>query len=287
MKGNLRSKLKKGMGMLFVLAFSLGVGLYICGETAYAATEYIDKEDNDSPESAQFIFRNTQTAAQAASTSISSSYRYVTGKLDKDDEDWYRISLDADDIDYLDMNVGTGTIFVELYRSTNLNDPIREYRFTSYGDLNVQEVRIVEDGTYYLRIYHTTTGISSTYNFTIGNPQYTKESYTHSFGRQVLEAKATWEDVVNPLDFEDIPEGAIAYEISIGGCSSSVSSKRYFCIEDSVHWTATKTTYSYSLPVTNDYRVDQQWSVRIVSTNSSRKTITPTVTIRYVAPVLP
>ena len=52
-------------------------------------------------------------------------------------------------------------------------------------------------------------------------------------------------------------------------------------------WVATKSTYSYSLPVTNSSLLDQVWGAKIVSTSSSSKTFSPTMTIRYVAPDLP
>lgn len=82
-------------------------------------------------------------------------------------------------------------------------------------------------------------------------------------------------------------DGAIGYKISIGGCTSSVSSKRYFYNEFYDQWVATKSTYSYSLPVTNSSLLDQVWGAKIVSTSSSSKTFSPTMTIRYVAPDLP
>ena len=129
--------------------------------------------------------------------------------------------------------------------------------------------------------------ISATYNFTIGNPKYTLGSYTHTFKSTTLAAKGTWQDKVDLTLITSIPDGAIGYKISIGGCTSSVSSKRYFYNEFYDQWVATKSTYSYSLPVTNSSLLDQVWGAKIVSTSSSSKTFSPTMTIRYVAPDLP
>lgn len=129
--------------------------------------------------------------------------------------------------------------------------------------------------------------ISGSRAFTIGNPQYTLGSYTHNFGSITLASKATWEDTVNLTNVSDIPDRAIGYEISIGGCNTSVSSKRYFFNEFYDQWVATKTTYSYSLPVTDNSLLDQEWGARIISSSSSASTFSPTMTIRYVAPDLP
>ena len=43
-----------------------------------------------------------------------------------------------------------------------------------------------------------------------------------------MAAKGTWQDKVDLTLITSIPDGAIGYKISIGGCTSSVSSKRYF-----------------------------------------------------------
>lgn len=287
MKKGLKRIVTKSITMGFVFAMTLCAGLYCSGQSVHAETVYTDKEDNDSYETAQYISRNTQTPAQAASSRTSSNYRYVTGTLSNDDEDWYRVYLYSDENIYLDMGVGTGTIFVELYDSSDLNFPIEQYEFTSFGNDNVYEVWIPSDNNYYLKVYHTTTSLSSTYHFTIGNPQYSKGVYTHTFERITLNAKATWERTVDLTEVLDIPDEAIAYEISIGGCNSSVSSKRYFYNNSFDKWVATKTTYSYSLPVTEASVLDQEWGTKIVSTSSSRSTFTPTMTIRYVAPDLP
>ncbi len=102
-----------------------------------------------------------------------------------------------------------------------------------------------------------------------------------------MAAKGTWQDKVDLTLITSITDGAIGYKISIGGCTSSVSSKRYFYNKFYDQWVATKLTYSYSLPVTNSSLLDQVWGAKIVSTSSSSKTFSPTMTIRYVAPDLP
>lgn len=277
---------KKGLGAVFAFAVTLCTGLLASGQTAYASTIYTDTESNNSHEEAQIISKNAQTASQAVSGSTS-VYRYVTGTLSYDDEDWYKVYLYSDDENYLDLNVGSGTIFVDLYNSSNFEVPMDSFQFQKYGDTGVYEVSVPSDGLYYLRVYHTITSISATYNFTIGNPKYTLGSYTHTFKSTTLAAKGTWQDKVDLTLITSIPDGAIGYKISIGGCTSSVSSKRYFYNEFYDQWVATKSTYSYSLPVTNSSLLDQVWGAKIVSTSSSSKTFSPTMTIRYVAPDLP
>ena len=176
---------------------------------------------------------------------------------------------------------------MDLYNSSNFEVPMDSFQFQKYGDTGVYEVSVPSDGLYYLRVYHTITSISATYNFTIGNPKYTLGSYTHTFKSTTLAAKGTWQDKVDLTLITSIPDGAIGYKISIGGCTSSVSSKRYFYNEFYDQWVATKSTYSYSLPVTNSSLLDQVWGAKIVSTSSSSKTFSPTMTISYVAPDLP
>ena len=101
---------KKGLGAVFAFAVTLCTGLLASGQTAYASTIYTDTESNNSHEEAQIISKNAQTASQAVSGSTS-VYRYVTGTLSYDDEDWYKVYLYSDDENYLDLNVGSGTIY--------------------------------------------------------------------------------------------------------------------------------------------------------------------------------
>lgn len=268
------------------LAGALCIGLCLSGQTAYAATAYKDVEPNNSYEEAQLIARNAQTPAQYVSNQTS-VYRYVTGTLSNDDEDWYMVGLYTSNPVYLDLNPGAGTIYVDVYDSSNLTVPLDTYEFQKYGDTNVYEVPISEDGTYYLRVYHATTSISATYYFTIGNPQYTLGTYVHDFGRTTLPARGTWEDFIDLRIMPDVPKDSIAYEITIGGCTSSVSSKRYFRNENTLGWTATKTTFSYNLAVTDKSKMQQRWEAKMESTSTSSHSFTPTMTLRYVAPDIP
>lgn len=211
----------------------------------------------------------------------------MTGTLSKDDEDWYMVGLYTSNRVFLDLNPGAGTIYVGLYDSSNLNDPLFTYEFQKYGGPEVYEVRIPSDGTYYLRVYHDVTSISASYFFTIGNPQYTLGSYVYEFDRTTLPSKGTWEDFAD-LRFEpDVPKEAIAHEITIGGCLSTVSSKRYFRNQESSGWTTTGTTFSYTLAVTDKSRLDQRWEARMISTSTSSHSFTPTMRLRYVAPIIP
>lgn len=286
MKTKLAKWIKKCIGTSMVLAGALCIGFCLSGQTAYAATAYKDVEPNNSHEEAQLIGRNAQTPAQYVSNQTS-VYRYVTGTLSNDDEDWYMVGLYTSNPVYLDLNPGAGTIYVDVYDASDFNNPLYSYEFRKYGDTNVYRVPISEDGTYYLRVYHTTTSISATYYFTIGNPQYTLGTYVHDFGRITLPAKDTWEDSIDLRVIPDVPKDSIAYEITIGGCTSSVSSSRYFKNENTLGWTATKTTFSYNLAVTDKSRMQQRWEARIVSTSRSSHSFSPTMTLRYVAPDIP
>ncbi len=277
--------IKKCVGASLTLAGALCIGLCLSGQTAYAYTNYTDKEPNDSYENAQLIARNAQTPAQYVSNQTS-VYRYVTGTLSKDDEDWYMVALYTSDPVYLDLNPGAGTITVDVFDSSNLTHPLGSYEFQKYGGTEVYEVPITSDGTYYLKVYHDVTSISASYFFTIGNPQYTLGSYVHEFRATTLPSKGTWEDFADLRSEPDIPKGAIAHEITIGGCLSTVSSKRYFRNQET-GWTATGTTFSYTLAVTDKSRLDQRWEARMLSTSTSSHSFTPTMRLRYVAPIIP
>ena len=130
MKTKFTKWIKKCVGVSLAFAVALSTGMYFSGQTVYASTAYTDAEPNDSYEQAQLISRNAQTAAQYVSNQ-SSVYRYVTGTLSNDDEDWYKVYLYSDDETYLDLNVGTGTIIVELYDSSNLFVPWIFFNFRS------------------------------------------------------------------------------------------------------------------------------------------------------------
>ena len=285
MKTKLAKWIKKCIGTSMVLAGALCIGFCLSGQTAYAATAYKDVEPNNSHEEAQLIGRNAQTPAQYVSNQTS-VYRYVTGTLSNDDEDWYMVGLYTSNPVYLDLNPGAGTIKVDVFDSSNFTDPLGTYEFQKYGGTDVYEVLIPADGTYYLRVYHDTTSISATYYFTIGNPQYTRGTYVHNFRTTTLPSKGTFEDSID-LSFEpDVPKKSIAYEVTVGGCTSSVSSKRYFYNEH-MGWVATKTTFSYNLPITDKAEMQQEWGVRIISTSTSSHSFTPTIRLMYVAPIIP
>lgn len=254
------------------------------GIKAEAAT-YTDTEPNNTYNDAQAISRNTQTPMQFHS-SRSNNYRDVTGTLSHDDEDWYSVYLYSDDENYLDLNSGYGTIIVSVYRSSDIDNPIDEYEFQKYGT-EIVEVNVPTDGVYYLRVHHTVVSRDATYTFTIGNPRYYTDVYTYTFNAITLQPRATWSDTINLGTISGIPEKAIGYEVSVGGCTTSVSSKRYFYNDFFNNWVSTKSTYNYSLPVTDSSRLDQTWGAKIISTSSSSKTFSPNLTIRYIAPYLP
>lgn len=277
--------IKKCVGASLTLAGALCIGLCLSGQTAYAATAYTDKEPNDSYQEAQLIGRNAQTPGQYVSNQTS-VYRYVTGTLSNDDEDWYMVGLYTSNPVYLDLNPGAGTIKVDVFDSSNLIQPLDTYVFQKYGGTDVYEVPISSDGTYYLRVYHDTTSISASYYFTIGNPQYTLGTYVHNFRATTLPSKGTFEDSIDLRLEPDVPKESKAYEVTVGGCTSSVSSKRYFYNEH-LGWVATKTTFSYDLAITDKAEMQQEWGVRIISTSTSSHSFTPTIRLRYVAPIIP
>ena len=269
-----------------VLTMAMGMCLFgINMQATFAATEYTDTEDNGSASSAQLISSNVMTYAQrvAGNTSL---YKSVRGQLTGSaDEDWYKVYLYQNRDNYFTITGGTGTMFIDILNESE--ETIRSFTYSSLSNAeNVFNLEILRDGLYYIRLYHI-VNVNSSYKFIVGNPEYYLDSYTHKFGSQTLPAKGEWENYVNLTNNNNIPVGAVGYEIVVAGCSSSVCSDRFFYNEFYKDWVATKTGYKYSLPVTESSKLAQVWGVRYESTKSSSKSFNPEFTIYYVYPDLP
>lgn len=275
-------KLKKKIMIAVLTAVCIMSGRSI---TAYASTAYSDTESNNSASEAQSITKNSMTYAQKVSGS-STLYRYVTGTLSGDDEDWYKVYLYEDDDNYFTISGGTGYTYIDILNSNQETIQTFSYLNSSSSE-NVFRVNVATDGLYYIRLYHTTTTINSSYHFTIGNPQYLLGSYTHEFGSATLPARGTWERYANLSTVSSIPNMAIGYKITVSGCTTSISSDRYFYNDFYGDWVATRTGYSYNLPVTESSILDQTWGVMYESSSTTNKTFTPQFTINYVYPDLP
>ncbi len=273
-------KTKIAIVLLAVICLFGGNVTNVCASTLYS-----DTESNNSASEAQLIMTNAMTNAQKVSGS-NTVYRYVSGTLSGEDEDWYKVSLLTSKSNYFTISGGTGYMYIDILNSNQ--ETIQTFTYTSLSNSeNVFRVNIATDGTYYIRIYHTLKTINSSYNFTIGNPQYLLGTYSHSFGSATLPAKGQWEQQVNLSTVSSIPNQAVGYKITVSGTSSSVSSKRYFYNEFFDSWVATKTGYYYDLPVTEASSLDQNWGVQYKSSSTTRQTFTPAFTINYVYPDLP
>lgn len=253
--------------------------------TVHAATQYVDTENNDSDANAQLITANSMTYANEVSGSTS-LYRYVTGSLsDINDNDWYKVYLYSNRDNYFTITGNTGTLTIEMRNSNGV--PTDEFIYGGMSTSNhVFTVHVNESGVYYIHLYHE-INISSNYRFVIGYPEYHLSSYTYSFGTQTLPARREWQDSVDLSTIADIPDGAIGYKITLGGCTTSVCSDRLFTNDFYSGWVATRTGYSYNLPVTEASILQQEWGLRYESSNTTNKTITPQFTINYVYPDLP
>lgn len=277
----MKKLLKKMVIMFFLTMFISNFNVL----AVQAITHYTDKENNNSANEAQIITVNTMTYTQKVSVNTS-LYSYVTGNLiGKDDEDWYMLHLTSNQDTYFTINGNTGTIFIDILDSNQNVLQTFSYNGLSNSE-NVFKVKVEENKLYYIRLYHN-VNLTYSYNFTIGNPQYFLDSYTYKFGNQILPAKGKWEKQVDLTTISSIPKKAIAYEIAVGGCIPSVSSKRFFYNEFYHSWVSTKTGYKYNLPVTDSSKLAQVWGVKYESSNTSDKTFTPEFTISYVYPDLP
>lgn len=266
------------VGMLAIM-FSLG-GKHAC----YAMTTYTDNESNDSATEAQYCGKNAQTYAQTVSGN-NSTYRIVKGTLTgASDEDWYQIYLSCEKTVYLTLNAGNYTVNADIIDS---NMKICEQHcYSGLKSENVFKLSINTAGYYYVRIYHDQE-VNASYDFTIGNPRYYLSSFTKKFGTQTLPAKGEWTALLELSNNNNIPKDAVGYKISVQGCTSSISSSRYFYNEFYKEWVQTRTGYTYNLPVTDSSRLDQNWKVKYVSAQARQKSFSPEVKIYYVYPELP
>ena len=276
---------KKGIGNILLAGLLIVAAMNTRPLEVKAATAYMDQESNDSFAEAQFIARNSMSAANTVSGNTT-GYKYVTGNLTgREDEDWYWLMLSPEFDSYLTIDNATGTINIDVLDEKETVLYTFSYNGVS-GAENIFNIRISDTGFYYFRLYHDDNTTVS-YRFMVGNPEYHFDSYTHSFGRQTLPAKGTWEDVVDLRAVSVIPRGAIGYRITVSGCSTTVCSKRYFSRESSSGWAATNTTYMKDLPVVDASLLAQEWGVRYISASKSNEIFTPQFKIDYVYPDLP
>lgn len=281
-----------------LMSIAIIMMIFIANKTdAYASTEYSETEPNDTSSDAQLIGVNAQTMAQAVSANTS-VYRFVSGDIDVSDEDWYKVSLSpGNDPIYIDMNVGTGTIYGELYSSSNLTTAIQTFTFEKYG-VKTYELDNITSGLYYIKLYYTLPSNSSSYTFTIGQPKYIQSSYTHSFGSWTIPAYFDWgptdsnndgiiDGTVPFTSITSIPDEAIAYYVKVEGGTASFSTHRYFRRPNENNWIAVNSyTFDYNIGVLDANRLNDDWIIRIVSDSSKSKTVTPKFVVYYIAPDL-
>lgn len=275
------NKLMKKGRIIFALALlCMFSGMF---SLKVSAANYAEKEPNNSASEAQLVFANEETPADFVS-GTKTRFNTISGSLSAGDEDWYKVSFlrgTNDNTVYLDMAAGNNPIFIEIFNSDLQPLGNFEYRKSSQQTF---EIDSTGQSIYYIKLHQTSTA-SQSYKFTFGKPKYKYDSYTHRFTTTTLAAKGTWQDTVDLSAIHSIPEDAIGYEIFIGGCTSSVSSKRYFSNQLYTSWVATSPyEYTYKLPVTDASRIAQSWRAKLISTSTARNTITPIMTIRYVTP---
>lgn len=282
-----RIKLLKALAAIFAATLS-----FICFKTdALAYTQYSDNNANDSIEDAQLIMRNTQTPTQYNSN-ISTSYKYVTGYIQSSDEDWYMVYLSSSDDDcLLDIRGGISNVTYEIYDSNGIllgsyvynNGSVQVFDLYDENNNGINNI-VLNDGYYYIRLSSSAV-TSQYYHFTIGAPQYSRAVYSHVFENVPVSKSSPFEDSVTPAaEDTTIPDMSWAYEISISGVSSGISNQRYFRNQNTTGYVATNTAYMYHLGCTSSDDMDQEWGIRIVSSNTTTNTISPNLIIRYIKP---
>lgn len=266
--------------------------LFFCTKSdAYAQTQYTDNNANDTIDDAQLIMRNTQTPAQYDSGN-SVSYKFVTGYTQNGDDDWYIVYLSTSDVDcLLDVRSGLSNVTFGIYDS--VGTLLETYVYNNNGTFQVFDLigretngnnsLITNDDYYYIHVSSNSYN-SQYYYFTIGMPQYSRASYSHTFSNLTMTTNSPAVNDVTPTGDDDIPLDSYAYEVSITNVSSGVSNKRYFTNTNLGGYVQTNTAYMYHLAVSESNTMDQSWGVKLEPTVSGTYSVSPTLIIRYIRP---
>lgn len=258
----------------------------ICGKTDAAHAAVIKEvEPNNSYDEAQSLSLNLMTYSNRVSGNYN-AYKCAKGTLSGDDEDWYYIYLFSLDDVYLTISGGTGAMYFDII-DDKTKEVVQTITYLNTSE-HVYKMNMNRGQYYYIRVYHIGyTDINSDYEFSIGRPEYLLGSYTYKFKTATLPANGEWEDGVNLVQIGAVPKTAIGYKITILGCSSSISSDRYFTNDSSSGWTATKMGFYYNVPVIDESTLDQDWRIKYKSSSKKSVSFSPQFTMDYVYPRLP
>lgn len=154
-------------------------------------------------------------------------------------------------------------------------------------------VNIPSSGYYYVKVSNNILG--GDYLFTIGSPNYSVGSYNHVANKGLV-LTPTISSVEGTYDLRNvsaIPNGAIAYNLSIEGTKINRVSSEYrsFKLDSDYSWSRTA-PYSWNakIDVNNNKTLKNIWKVKLdgrVFDESKPFSLTPELRFNYVYPILP
>lgn len=260
------------------MVLTLGILLLLPAKPTFAITT--EEESNDTLETATPVDRCTlepEDVVNRNSTPANAMY----GGGTSGDEDWYSTTLEADSDNYFSFTCNSGLYSICLYDSDGILDENNMYD-TVYSS-GTYDFEVAETGTYYIQISCSSSG---TYNFSIGNVLYRVASYQYSGESLSLTKGETLTDTFNLSENTEIPEGAIIYQVSLSGGSSTTTSKRGIKPTEGSTWLTTSITpWKITVDVSSNYLLKQSWDVEYIAKKTV--TISPVDTFYYIYPLLP
>lgn len=270
------------MNKLFKTLIVLGALLILSPATPIlaAGTMVNETEPNNTMDTANYIMRNQSTPAQAVDGSYSGEF-FMKASGKKDDDDWFRFNLPANSDSYLSFVADSGLYNITVYDKDSNIIGSNEYKAVS--GKTIFNLKIKEEGTYYLQIY---CRVSGSYKFSIGNPNYTVGSYNYSLGSLSFINGKDYELSKDFSKISAVPKGSIVYNIDLNGGSGSLIKAAQVKTARYSSWINTpRYVWISNLTVNNTSEFHQSWYFKYTPIKTG--TLLANVKFRYVYPVLP
>lgn len=258
---------------LFVL-FCLVGGLITNASTIKVnAQEISEAANNDSPEEAQLIFANYESAAGFVNGSYTGQ-RIINGTISSSDTDWFKLSLTGGK-QYVTCNGASLQFFV--YHENNLSTPIAQGSYTHYG-MRAFEFVAPGTGTYFVKLVGLSSSVGS-YKLMVGGPTYSVANIEFSLGTIQMNGEDKTINFINLYS----PENAYVYSLSINNLSSSATKGVTVTWENRRTFNLSTYNMSQNVSVYSNVGLQGEWKVTIKYKKNT--TIKPRMTLRFVYPV--
>jgi hypothetical protein len=273
--------MKKQVGKLFMVCLTMLIVSGIFYVKASAET-VLEKESNDTRETAMYIQANAETAQSAANGTYAGQY-VVKGDTSSKDTDWYRVYLN-EGLQYITCNGKDFRYEIEDEAGNNIYSGMYSKRVV-FGP-TAYEVTIPSTGYYYVKI----VGIYSTskeYSLAVGGVTYFAGNCQIPCREGTVAMRTKGETRTVHFDgrlLETLPDDAIATSVQLSGVKTA--DIKYANLRNETNRLGvTLRMYSWyagSLAVMN-MPVESEWTL---SMDYNRRTsFTPILGITYVYPV--